>query len=383
MTSILGDASTFGEVQFVLSLIKVIAVIGFNILGIVVACGGGPEGGFIGGKYWHDPGAFANGFKGFASCFVSSSFAFSGTELVGLAASEMSNPRKDLPRAAKQVFIRILLFYIVTVIIIGCLVPYTDKQLMGSGAVVDVNASPFVIAIQNAGIKVLPSIFNAVVLLSVISVGSSSVYAASRSISALGQAGQLPSWLGFIDRKGRPMVGIIIALAFGLISFVVAAGQDVQNEVFDWLMAISGLSALFTWGCCCLCHIMIDLAMKKQGRSMKELVFTGQLGVYGGYYGFFMMIFILGIQFWIALFPLDEEPSARGFFKVYVSFPIAFVCGMGYWLIFRTPCSLPSTIDLDTGRRVMTVEEVETEKQAEKEYIKSRGAWYRIYKFFC
>lgn len=80
-----------------------------SILGIVLDCGGGPQGNYIGGKYWHDPGTFNGGFKGLCSVFVTAAFAFSGTELVGLAAAETQDPRKSLPRAVKQVFWRISL----------------------------------------------------------------------------------------------------------------------------------------------------------------------------------------------------------------------------------------------------------------------------------
>jgi len=82
---------------------------GKRILGIVIDCGGGPKGTYLGGKYWRDPGAFNDGFKGLCSVFVTAAFAFSGTELVGLAAAETADPRTSLPRAVKQVFWRISL----------------------------------------------------------------------------------------------------------------------------------------------------------------------------------------------------------------------------------------------------------------------------------
>lgn len=68
-----------------------------SLLGIVINCGGGIDTGYIGAKYWRDPGAFHNGFKGLCSVFVTAAFAFAGTELVGLAAAETANPRKSLP----------------------------------------------------------------------------------------------------------------------------------------------------------------------------------------------------------------------------------------------------------------------------------------------
>jgi amino acid transporter len=101
----------YGEAEFVFSIIKVIAVIGFILLGIIIATGGvpGSHQGYLGAHYWYHPGAFNNGFKGLCSVFVTAAFSFGGTELVGLTAAETENPRLSLPTAVKQVFWRITL----------------------------------------------------------------------------------------------------------------------------------------------------------------------------------------------------------------------------------------------------------------------------------
>ncbi|GME75650.1 unnamed protein product [Ambrosiozyma monospora] len=223
----------YGEVEFGLSFIKVLAIIGFIILGIVLECGGGPKGGYIGGKHWHHPGAFANGFKGVCTIFPTAAFSFAGTELVGLAAAETDNPRKTLPSATKQVFWRISLFYITSLVLIGLLVPYNDPRLQSPTSSVDAKASPFVIAIENGGIKGLPSVMNAVIMISVFSVGNSSVYACSRTVVSLAEQGFAPEWFGYIDRAGRPLVGLIITLAFGLLGYLAVTSK--QGVVFTWL----------------------------------------------------------------------------------------------------------------------------------------------------
>jgi yeast amino acid transporter len=235
----------YGEVEFVLSILKIIAVVGFIILGIVINVGGAPKGGYIGAKYWHNPGALANGFKGVCTVFVTAAFAFAGTELVGLAAAECHNPRKTLPRATKQVFWRILLFYMISLLLVGLLVPYSDPQLLNATSSVDVKASPFVIAIQNAGINALPSIFNAVILISVLSVGNASTYASTRTLAALAEVGQAPRMFAYIDKKGRPIVSLAIALVLGLLAYINIA--PVGISVFNWLLALSGLTSFFTW----------------------------------------------------------------------------------------------------------------------------------------
>lgn len=215
------------------------------IPGIVIDCGGGPQGGYLGAHTWHDPGALAYGFKGVCTVFVTAAFAFAGTELVGLAAAECENPRRTIPRATKQVFWRITIFYMVSLFLVGLIVPYDNPQLLNGVSSVDIKASPFVIAIQDAGIKVLPSIFNVVILISVLSVGNSSTYGSTRTICALAEIGQAPKWFTFIDKKGRPMVALIFAILFIGLAYINIA--SVGATVFNWLLALSGISAFFTW----------------------------------------------------------------------------------------------------------------------------------------
>lgn len=131
--------------------------------------------------------AFLNGFHGFCSVFVTAAFAYTGTELTGLAAAESANPRKEIPRASQQVVWRIAIFYIVNLFLIGLIVPANSSLYSGAGS--ESRHSPFVIAIQLAGIKVLPSIFNAVILISVMSVANSCTFGSTRTIQALAANG--------------------------------------------------------------------------------------------------------------------------------------------------------------------------------------------------
>jgi amino acid transporter len=174
---------------------------------------------------WHNPGAFNHGFKGLCSVFVTAAFAFAGTELIGLAAAETENPRKSLPTAIKQVFWRITLFYIVSLTVVGLLVPYNDPYLLQSGSSnSNATASPFVISIVNAGISVLPGVMNVVILVAVLSVGNSSVFGSSRTLAALADQNQAPKILGYIDRRGRPLVAIGVSSALGFLAYTADSG---------------------------------------------------------------------------------------------------------------------------------------------------------------
>ena len=368
----------YGEIEFFVSAIKVIAVLGFIVLGIVLAVGGGPNHEYLGGKYWHNPGAFAHGFKGVCSVFVTAAFAFSGTELVGLAAAETCDPRKTIPRAIKQVFWRITLFYIVSLTLIGCLVPYTSSRLLNGSSRFDASASPFVIAIEQAGIKVLPSIFNGVILCAVLSVGNSTVYGASRTLCALAECGQAPKILAYIDRKGRPLSAVALSMVLGLIAYINCA--NVGPQVFSWLLALSGLSSFFIWGSICACHIMFRLAWKAQGHTLDELAFVAPFGVWGSWLGLLLNILCLIAQFYIAVFPLHGSASAEGFFQAYLAAPIVLIFYLGWKLCKRTPFMRPSTIDLVTGRRLLDTQQLIDEERAER---RSFPVWKRLYMELC
>jgi len=339
----------YGEAEFIYSSIKVIAVVGFIILGIVINVGGAPDHHYYGVKTWQDPGAFNNGFKGFCSVFVTAAFAFSGTELVGLAAAETANPRKSLPTATKQVFWRITLFYILTLLLVGFLVPYTNGQLLDGTSSSDAKASPFVIAIQNAGIRVLPSIFNAVILVSVLSVGNSAVFATSRTLTALASYGQAPKIFGYVDREGRPLMSIALVLLFGLIAYVGLSSSS--TTVFNWLLALGGLSAVFTWASVCLAHIRFRQVWAYHGRTVEELPFRAAFGVAGSWFGFLFCILVLMATFYVALFPIGIKPNAYDFFLTYLAAPIILVFFLFWWAVKRDSFHRLEDIDIDTGRR--------------------------------
>lgn len=373
----------YGEAEFIFSMIKVIAVIGFIILGIVLICGGGPSHEFIGGKNWREPGPFANGFKGVCSVFVTAAFSFGGTEMVGLTAAETSNPRKTLPKAIKQVFWRICLFYLVSLTIVACLVSYKDDRLLGDSSV-DATASPFVIAVVNGGIKGLPSVINVVILIAVISVGNSSVYATSRSLNSLAEQGMAPKWAGYIDRAGRPLVAIAITDIFALFAFI--AASDKQEEAFNWLLALSGISSIATWISINVCHIRFRNALSYQGRNTDELPYVSQAGKWGSYYGLTLNVLVLVAQFWIALFPLGGKPSAYDFFLSYLGLPVILASWLTYkvwkgqWRRLYIPIE---ELDIDTGRVHIDVDLIRQEKEEEREELSKRAFYYRLYKFWC
>lgn len=373
----------YGEAEFIFAIIKVTAVIGFILLGIVLNIGGTPDSGYIGGRYWHSPGAFHNGFKGLCSVFVTAAFAFAGTELVGLAAAETLNPRKSLPTAIKQVFWRISLFYIVALTLVGLLVPYTDQRLLSADGNANAAASPFVIAIENAGIEILPSVMNIVILVAVLSVGNSSVFGSSRTLAALADQGQAPAILSYVDRRGRPLVAIIAVLSVGLLAYL--ADLDTQSTVLDWLLAISGLSSIFTWASICLAHIRFRKAWALNGHSLRELAFRSQCGVWGSWVGLVLNLLVLAAQLWVGAWPVGYQTMsaielAENFFLQYMAVPIVILFYLAHRIYYRTSMVRISDMDIDTGRRDFNLPILLAQEMEEK---RSWPRWKKIYKYLC
>lgn len=312
----------YGEVEFVLSIMKVLACIGFIILGIIINCGGVPTDprGYIGGEYWRDPySPFLNGFHGFCSVFVTAAFAYTGTELTGLAAAETTDPKREIPRASNQVAWRIGIFYVVNLLLVGLIVPADSPLYSGEGS--SSRHSPFVIAIQLAGIKVLPSIFNAVILIAVMSVANSCTFGSTRTLQALAANRMAPKFMAKVDKKGRPVPVVILQLLFGLLAFINLAENG--GDIFGWLLSLSGLTILFVYGGIALAHIRFRSAWAANGHTVNQLPYKANCGVWGSYVCLLICVLALIAQFYVALYPIGgPNLDASTFFQLYLAGPL-------------------------------------------------------------
>ncbi|KAH8657665.1 amino acid permease-domain-containing protein [Xylariales sp. PMI_506] len=343
----------YAEEEFWASLLKLSATVIFMIVAVVLVCGGGPSNGmyseYWGARLWYEPGAFKNGFRGFCGVFVTAAFSFSGTELVGLAAAESINPAKALPSAIKQVFWRITLFYVVGLLLVGFLVSSDDPRLLSANDD-DPSASPFVIAIVNAGLKGYDSFMNVIILVSVLSIGVSCVYGGSRTVVALSQQGYGPKFFTYVDKSGRPLPAVALIILIGFLGYLSVNGKG--GTVFTWLQALSGLAALYTWGSICLCHIRFRNAWKYHGRSLDAIPFKAAGGIVGSYIGLGLNIIVLIAQFYTAITKIDGSlGDAETFFESYLAFPVVIVFYIVGYLWKRRGWLKLSQIDLDTDLR--------------------------------
>lgn len=265
----------FGEVEFFFAVLKILLVVFLIILGLVIDLGGVPGTPRIGFKYWQNPGPFVEyigtgdwgKFLGFWGVMTSAVFSFAGVESIAMAAAETQNPRRAIPRACRQVFIRVLLFYMLAVLVVGMLVPSNDPRLgdeSGTAA-----QSPFVIAASAAGIKAIPSVVNAIVITSAWSASNQSLMAGTRVLYGLALKGQAPKIFLRTTAWGTPYMCVALFTVFMFLSFLTLSNNAMT--VFWWLVDLTAAGVLVSWCTILLNHLRLKLAMKKQGIPVARL----------------------------------------------------------------------------------------------------------------
>lgn len=384
----------YGEIEFWMALIKVLAVVGWLIYALCMVCGAG-KGGAVGFRYWHHPGPWGPGymvqsdqatgrFLGWLKSLIAAAFTFQGTETVGITAGESKNPRKTLPLAIRKVIWRILIFYVLSIFFIGLLVPWNDPRLAANqpedSDIAYSATSPFIIAILNSGTPVLDHIFNAVVLSTVISAGNSNVYLASRVMYALAESHVAPRILMWTPYKGVPVLCILILAAFGSLGYL--AVNLASMEAFDWLLNISATAGLIAWGWISVSHLRFMRILKKRGIDRNTLPFKAPFMPYAAYYSSFLIFLIVLVNG----FDVFWDVTASSFFTAYIS-PIFFLfCWLLFTVIFNMPTEGPwykrflggfrgfdprrwlvplDSCDIDTGARYvedLDVDDADTKK---------------------
>ncbi|KAG0246324.1 lysine-specific permease [Mortierella sp. GBAus27b] len=345
---------TFGELEYWLSLIKVLTCIVFIIVGILVDAGalGGET---IGGRNWHIDGAPIVGETArdrtvnvFLTC-VWAFFSFGGTELIGITAGESSNPGKAVPKAIRHTFWRILLFYICSITVIGLVIPWTNENLLGasgSGLNEAVTIAPFTIIFKMAGLPGADHAINAVLLTAVLSAGQSSFYASTRTLMAMGREGKMPAIFGRVNSRGVPLYALALVTLIASIAFV--ADVVGTGVVFTWLVNLTGMSALLTWMSISVIHLRFRAALKAQGRSLSELPYVAPFFPYSCYLSILLALMIIVLEGYQAV---TAEPfNAEGIVAVFVGAPVFFLTIIVWKVYHKTKLVPLLEVDLDSGR---------------------------------
>jgi len=270
-------------------------------------------------------------------------FSFIGTEIVAIAAGEAKNPRRNLPKAIRRVYIRILLFYIGGVTIIGLLVPSTSPSL--NLAVENAAASPFVIAIQTAGIKGLPSVINAALLTSAWSAASSDLYTSSRALYGLALAGNAPKFFLKTSRKGLPYTALIFCALFSTLAYMGINGGS--GKVFDYFSSMTSVAGLMTWFGIGITYIRFYKGFKVQGFDRSTLPYASKLQPYAAWYATIACFVICFFSGWEVF--LKGGWNSATFVTTYLPFILFPILYTGAKLWTKVPVIRAEDMDFISG----------------------------------
>ncbi|RMZ74813.1 hypothetical protein DV737_g5716, partial [Chaetothyriales sp. CBS 132003] len=377
----------FGEFEFWLSSIKVIVIIGVILLSFILALGGGPNHDRTGFRYWKDPGAFAEyiddgatgRFLGFWSTMVTATFAYLGTELVGVTVGEAQNPRKTVPRAIKLTFYRILFFYCLSVLLLGMIVPYdSDELAFANKSSTSASASPFVVAIQLAGINSLPGILNGCICLFVFSAANSDLYIASRTLYGLASEGCAPRIFRRTNNSGVPYMALGASVTFCLLAYLNVAQSS--KTVFLYFVNLVTIFGLETWISILVTHICFVRARKAQNLPDSSMPFVAPFGIYGSYGALFMCVLIALTKNYPAFTKgTYGDFDYKTFITGYLGIPIYLALIFGYKLYTKSKGVKPHEADFYTGKDLIDREEEEflaAKAAKEKDGVQAKGNWF-------
>ncbi|MEW6886404.1 amino acid permease [Trueperella pyogenes] len=333
------SARTFGEGEFWFASVKVATVLLFLVLGVLMILGimGGPS---PGTSNWTTGSApFVNGGMGVLSVFMIAGFSFQGTEMVGIAAGEAEDPDRNIPRAIRAVFWRILIFYIAAIAVIGFLLPYTDPALLNPNG--DIALSPFTLVFERAGVAAAAAIMNAVILTSVLSAGTSGLYASTRMLYGLAKSGQAPQIFASTTRRGIPMVALLATTLVGAASFLTSLIGD--GSAYTWLVNASGLAGFITWAGIAWSHYKFRKAYVAQGNDPADLPFRAAFFPIGPLLALAMTLVVIIGQNTEALL---GETGFTALLSSYIGLPIFLALWAGHKLVTRAPAVKPLEVDL-------------------------------------
>ncbi|PVV02234.1 hypothetical protein BB560_003317 [Smittium megazygosporum] len=360
-------SKVYGELEFWFALIKVVAIVMFLVVAILVAAGviGGVKYGFSNWSY--GKGAFPNGVGGVFKVYLFASYAYSGVEIIGMTAGESKVPTKDIPKATRTLFWRILLFYILTIFLIGLVVPYDNENLLKTG-IKAVAVSPLVLVMKLGGITQAADILNAVILTSVLSAGNTVFFTSPRSLYSLACTGKGWNKWKVVSKRGTPIyaLGTCVVVVFAL-SILSLSGA---TSVYQWLVSITSVSSIIIWIFILFTQWRFRRGFLIQGYSLDDLPFISAFYPYGQLFSFFFLIFILFAQGYSTFIggPFD----AVGFVQAYLGIPIFLILWLGYKFTIKTKMIPLEEIDYETENYLsLGFENYRKKNNTVKEFFKS------------
>ncbi|AXG81869.1 amino acid permease [Streptomyces paludis] len=310
------SARFFGETEFWFSLVKVIAVVALIVLGGAALAGFHPmaDGGhhpFLLENFDTPGGLFPHGFSGVMITVLAAFYAFSGSELIGVAAGETADPATAIPKALRVTVIRLLIFFVGAIGVIAATIPY-DK--------VGLDESPFVTVFSSIGVPYAADVMNFVIITALLSAGNSGLYSCARMLFSLSEEGQAPKRLRKVTTRGIPLTALAVSMLGGAASLVssVAAPQT----VYLVLVSIAGFAAVGVW---------MSIAASQFFHRRRFLRDGGDLGSLAYRTPFYPVVPVLAFALClISLIGIALDPGQVA--ALYFGVPFVAGCYLYYWL---------------------------------------------------
>ncbi|KGT91736.1 lysine transporter [Erwinia typographi] len=322
----------FGEAEYWFSLIKVVTVIVFIAVGVLMIVGilrGGEAAGWQNWKIGDAP--FAGGFSAMIGVAMIVGFSFQGTELIGIAAGESKDPAKNIPRAVRQVFWRILLFYVFAILVISLIIPYTDPNLLRND-VTDISVSPFTLVFKHAGLLSAAAVMNAVILTAVLSAGNSGMYASTRMLFTLAREGKAPRMFGKLSKGGVPRNALYATTAVAGLCFLTSMFGN--QSVYLWLLNTSGMTGFIAWLGIAISHYRFRRGYVAQGLDPADLPYRSGFFPLGPIFAFVLCLIITLGQNYQAF--LADRIDWYGVTATYIGIPLFLIIWFGFKLTRKT-----------------------------------------------
>ncbi|OQV04960.1 hypothetical protein CLAIMM_09770 [Cladophialophora immunda] len=349
--------TVFAWFEYVTSLIKIFLFLLIITLSLALTLGAGPNGYIHHGETWTEHQPFLNGFAGFANAALLATWAVGDQVFIGIIGGEAKSPRFSMAHATKLVPFRVNFIYMISIVFITILVPSNDPRLLGGSGVA---ASPFVIAIQNSGIPGIASLLNAGMMCGVLAIAAESVYISSRILRTMAHQKLIPERLARVDSKGRPrwalLITCITAVFLGYIQLS-SGGLTALN----WLISITSASYFSNWIIIAFTNWRFHCALKAQNDPLFKEVYAWKSSLWPLAPGWLMTISLLLLGCCIAagIDPVGGAGfTAYNFFEFMIGVLVIAGFTIGYKLIFKTPWRDAKVADCKTGRRTLSIEEI-------------------------
>ncbi|KAK1993394.1 hypothetical protein LX36DRAFT_729969 [Colletotrichum falcatum] len=356
--------SVFGEAEFWLASGKLFLIFMLFAFTFITMVGGNPQGDAYGFRYWSNPGAFAASvastealghFEGFMSVLVVAVFVIVGPDYISMIAAEAKHPSLYVKTAFKTVYIRFAIFFIGSALAVGVVLPWNDPELQriyikGEGSST-ATASPYVIAMTNMGISVMPHVVNALLFTSIFSAGNTYTYCAVRGLYGLAMDGQAPAFLKKCTNNGVPIYCFLTTMVFPFLSLLsVSSGSANALNILLSLIAGGGLVNYIVMS---ITFLRYYNACKVQGVNRRNLPYYGYLQPYGAWISLVMEVIIAIGYGYTAFTPW----SVKDFFANYSMQMVAPVLYIFWKVVKRSKIKTGSEVDLVWERPLIDVYE--------------------------